>query len=264
MISVPVLGSIAFAALATLFFPVVLLVVLCVKRKISPRPMTVGILAFFISQVCIRLPVLSVLGMRPWFQAFAKNSTVVYLVALSFSAGLFEETARYVGVRFFLKNQRKYRDAVAFGLGHGLCEAVLLVGVSELGMFVVGLMVNGGAFNTSVAAAKQTVDSMLKITPVIPFLAVWERVSSVMFHLFATVLIFRAVRERKILWYFAALAAHTVLDSVSGLLVTYTQTWICELAVFVLGALGFFYVLKVKARFDAAPEADPAVPGIGA
>ena len=256
-ISVPALLSLAFAALMTLVLPVVLLLVLCLKRRISLKPMTVGILAFFVSQVCLRIPILNALGGQPWYQAFAKDDTVLYLVILSFTAGLFEETARYIGVRFFLKDQREYRDAVAFGLGHGLCEAVLLVGFSELSMLVVSMTINGGSFDLSAAAAKQTADTLLKVTPAIPLMAVWERISTVMFHLFATVLVFRAVREKKILWYFAALGAHTVVDAASSLLVTYTQIWICELVVFLLGALGFFYVLKVKPRFAA----DTAGPG---
>lgn len=253
-ISMPVLLSIAFAALMTLVFPVVLLLVLCLKHKISPKPMAVGILAFFVSQVCIRIPMLQVLAAQPWYKAFAKNQTVLYLIIVCFTAGLFEETARYLGVRFFLKDQREYRDAVAFGLGHGFCEVVLLVGLSEVSMFAVGMMINGGSFNPSVASAKQTIDSMLKITPVVPLTAVWERVSAVMFHLFATVLVFRAVREKKILWYFAALGAHTVLDSVSSLLVTYSQVWVSELSVFLLGLLGFVYVLKAKPHFAQARE----------
>ena len=256
-ISVPVLLSLAFAALMTLVFPVVLLLVLCLKHRLPTKSIAVGILAFFVSQVCLRIPILSALGGQPWYQAFAKDNTVVYFVILSFTAGLFEETARYIGVRFFLKDQREYRDAVAFGLGHGFCEAVLLVGVSELGMLVISLTINGGSFDSSAAAAKQTVDTLLKVTPAIPLMAVWERVSTVMFHLFATVLVFRAVREKKILWYFAALGAHTLMDFASSVLVTYTQIWVCELVIFLLGALGFLYVLKVKPRFAAADAAGP-------
>ena len=50
------------------------------------------------------------------------------------SAGLFEETARLGGAAI-LKNYRTWKDMVSFGLGHGLCEVMLIAGIIPMSYF---------------------------------------------------------------------------------------------------------------------------------
>lgn len=248
-ISSSVIGMLIFASLATLVLPVVILLVLCFKHKISPKPMWFGVLAFFVSQICLRLPILSVLKTQAWFISFAKHDTTVYIFLLAFTAGLFEETARYVGAKFCLKKEHAYRDAIGFGLGHGFCECILIVGLTEISNLTACLMVNTGALTASTAAGKQTINVLLSLTITALFMAVWERVSTVLFHVFETVLIFRGVRESKIRWYFLALAAHTIVDSVP-MLAARSNPWLYESIIFAVGILGLVYVLKVKPKFQ--------------
>lgn len=256
-ISAPVLAAFLFAALATFVFPIVFLVIMCAKGKLSARPALIGALAFFVSQICLRIPLLSVFGTQGWYKAFAQN-LVPFAVIIAFSAGLFEESARYVGVRYLLKGRLAYRDAISFGLGHGFCEAVLVVGLGEIGNFVTALMINGGTLASSLPAGtyKQTVDALLAATPALILMAVWERASSVLFHVFATVLIFRGVRERKTRYYFYALAAHTAVDTLSILLPKYADAWVVETVLCLIGLAGLLYVLKAKPHFeeDGSPE----------
>jgi uncharacterized membrane protein YhfC len=117
------------SAFFTMVVPIVLLIVLGVKRKIRGLPLLFGALAFFISQICIRIPILSYLGTQQWFLDFSANFFIIYVLMLSFTAGLFEESARLGGAAL-LKNHRTYKDIISFGLGHGLCEAVILVGLN--------------------------------------------------------------------------------------------------------------------------------------
>lgn len=260
-ISASVLAAFLFAALTTFVFPIVFLIVMCAKKKFSARPVLIGALAFFVSQICLRLPMLNAFATQSWYRVFAQNM-VPFAVVVAFSAGLFEESARYVGARYLLKGRLAYRDAIAFGLGHGFCEAVLIVGLAEISNFVTVLMINAGTLAASMPADtyKQTVDAMLAVSPALIFMAVWERVSTVLFHVFATVLVFRGVREHKVRYYFYALAAHTVTDTVTGLLPKYANAWVVETVLFLIGLAGLFYVLKVKPRFqdDGSPEKQAA------
>ena len=240
-----------FAALATFVFPIVFLIVMCAMKKFSVKPVLIGALAFFVSQVCLRIPILNALSSQGWYKAFAQN-LVPAAVILAFSAGLFEESARYAGARYLLKGRLGYRDAVAFGLGHGMCEAVLIVGLREVNNFITVVMANGGTLAASMPADsyRQLMATMLAATPALIFMAVWERVSTVLFHVFATVLVFRGVREHKTRYYWYALAAHTVTDTVAGLLPKYANAWVVESVLFLIGLAGLFYVLKVKPRFQ--------------
>lgn len=256
MVSSSVIFAFAFAAVCTVVVPVVLLLVLCVKHKISQKPMWIGAAAFFVSQICLRLPILSVLGGQGWFREFAKNDFILYVVSLAFTAGLFEEGARYVGARFLLKNQREFRDAVAFGLGHGLCEAVTIVGLAEVSNLVFCLTLNGGSLAALSGPTKAAADAILAVAPSTIYWAVWERVFTVMFHVFATVLVFRAVRERKIRYWFFALAAHTLTDFVTPLLTKYGNNLLTEGAVFLFGTVGLWLALRMRPAFrQTAPDA---------
>ena len=250
MISSSVIGSLALAVILTFLAPIVVLIVLCVKRIISPKPMWFGALAFFVSQICLRLPVLSVLRKQGWFLTFARQNTIVYILALAFTAGLFEETARFIGARFCLKpTERRYRDAVAFGLGHGFCECVLIVGLTEISNLIACISLNSGALSLSGAAGTQTAAALAKITAPLVLMAIWERVSAVLFHLAATIFVFRGVRENKIGWYFLALAAHTVSDSVPSLIAG-SNALLLESISFVISLLFVIYAVRMKPKFS--------------
>ncbi|TMC55228.1 MAG: YhfC family intramembrane metalloprotease, partial [Chloroflexi bacterium] len=47
-------------------------------------------------------------------------------IVLGLAAGIFEEVARWVAYRYFLKTTRTWREALMFGTGHGGMEAILL------------------------------------------------------------------------------------------------------------------------------------------
>jgi uncharacterized membrane protein YhfC len=53
-------------------------------------------------------------------------SLAVNAVILDLLAGLFEETARYILLKFILKNTRSWKEGVLVGLGHGGTEALIL------------------------------------------------------------------------------------------------------------------------------------------
>ena len=82
LISSTIIGSLALAAVLTFLAPIIILIVLCAKRMISPKPMWFGVLAFFISQICLRLPILSVLKKQSWFLTFAKQRSSISLPLL--------------------------------------------------------------------------------------------------------------------------------------------------------------------------------------
>ena len=252
LISSTIIGSLALAAVLTFLAPIIILIVLCAKRMISPKPMWFGVLAFFISQICLRLPILNVLGKQNWFLTFAKQNTIAYIIVIAFTAGLFEETARFIGARFCLKPpERRYRDAVAFGLGHGFCECVLIVGLTEVSNLINCIALNSGALNPSSAAGAQFAAAMARVSAPLVLMAIWERVSTLMFHLAATIFVFRGVREKKIGWYLFALAAHTVTDSVPTLLAG-SNAVLMEIILFAIGLLLLIFAVRMKPNFQEA------------
>ena len=63
-----------------------------------------GAAGFFVTQMVIRVPILTVLQMTPGFQAFSKNHGFLYAFAMAFTAGLFELAGKLVVVKAMHKN----------------------------------------------------------------------------------------------------------------------------------------------------------------
>ena len=249
-------ASFAAAAFCTLALPVVLLIVLAVMKKIRLAPLALGFVSFFVSQMVLRIPLLQLLNAAGALNAIAANTVLYAVVVGGLSAGLFEETARLGGAAI-LKNYRTWKDMVSFGLGHGLCEVMLVMGMAYLNNLLLaaaltdpagplGLLLTG----LDSAALQQLTAQLAAIGPGLAALALLERVSAVLFHLFATSLVFTAVIRRKPLWYFAAVAAHTLFNSLAVLLAGFGLLAV-ELVLFALGLAMGAWVLASRRRWPA-------------
>ena len=108
-IGIPVLGGIYFA----------------VKGKGYFLTFLTGILSFVVTQMILRIPLLGYLKTNwEWFMILPYSHYYIYMAIAAFSAGVFEETGRVVGLGVLRKGKTSWMDAVAFGLGHGGIEAV--------------------------------------------------------------------------------------------------------------------------------------------
>lgn len=248
-------ASFAAAAFCTLVLPVVLLIVLAVMKKIRLAPLALGFVSFFVSQMVLRIPLLQLLSAAGALNAIAAN-TVLYAVVGGLSAGLFEETARLGGAAI-LKNYRTWKDMVSFGLGHGLCEVMLIAGMTHVNnlLLMAALSDPGGPLGVLLAGADSATlelvaGQLAAATPAVVALGLLERVSAVLFHLFATSLVFTAVIRRKPLWYFAAVAAHTLFNSLAVLLAGFGLLAV-ELVLFALGLAMGAWVLASRRRWPA-------------
>jgi len=86
---------------------------------------------FFISQILLRIPLLSQLQNSTSITAFLmanQNWVLPISIPILFSAGLFEEGFRFLFKTFLLKPDKcPYAQPLAFGVGHALCEALYLL-----------------------------------------------------------------------------------------------------------------------------------------
>ena len=216
MDSVSLLGSafwLGVGAVFTFLVPIVLLVVLLVRRMVSSKPLALGFAAFGISQLVLRIPLLSVLSLwQPYVDWATAHMWLQLLLVGGLSAGLFEETAR-LGVACLLNRKGfTYKDVISFGLGHGLCEVILLVGLSQISSMATTLAIAFAPEMMQQALGAQfdlVISQLAAVSPLTILLSLVERLGAVSLHVFNTVLVFRAVRQRQPLFYLAALAVHT-------------------------------------------------------
>ena len=216
MDSVSLLGSafwLGVGAVFTFLVPIVLLVVLLVRRMVSSKALALGFAAFGISQLVLRIPLLSVLRLwQPYVDWAAAHMWLQLLLVGGLSAGLFEETARLGGACLLNRKGFTYKDVISFGLGHGLCEVILLVGLSQISSMATTLAIAFAPEMMQQALGAQfdlVISQLAAVSPLTILLSLVERLGAVSLHVFNTVLVFRAVRQRQPLFYLAALAVHT-------------------------------------------------------
>ena len=225
-------GSIA-AMCVTLFvslvLPVILLVIYALKNRKQGvvKAWFLGAAGFFVTQIVVRIPLLSVLNMSESFISFAENNYVIYAILLAFTAGLFELVGRYVVAKILSKNL-SFKKGFAAGLGHGGIEAMALIGMSYISNLLYVAMINTGAINAVIAqteamgvdtSAIYTLVDTLVNTPAYMFLlGGYERLLTMIAHTAMTLIVFYFVwKKQDIKGIGICLLMHTLLDGVSAI-----------------------------------------------
>ena len=135
---------------------------------------------------------------------------------------VFEETGRFLAFKTVLRNKKERENAITYGIGHGGVESILVVGVSMASSMIMLLTIRslGGVDGYVAIVPEHTKDLVraglesLLLTPSYYFLlAGLERISTIIFHIALSVLVFSAAHNSA-KWYFYPLAIfiHMFLD----------------------------------------------------
>jgi len=184
---------------------------------------------------------------------------MIWGLLLGLSAGLFEETARYLVIRFWRKDITSWKKSIMLGAGHGGIEAILVGVIAFIGFLQLIAyrqmdlsLLSKTMESTQYAALQNTLTTFWGLEWYEYLWGAFERLSVLPFHIAASVLVYRSVRDRKIIWYLLAVGLHTLLDFFA---VFASQSWgipQTELALFICGLLsvGIIFLLREK---DPAP-----------
>lgn len=225
----------SFAAMITtlllsMVLPVAILIVFSlVRRKKGVVPAwLLGAAGFFVMQVILRLPIISMLSAIPGFAVFVENFYIVYIFVLALTAALFEVVARF-GVAKILQKNMNPEKGLAAGLGHGGIEAIFLIGMTYVSNLLIAVMINTGTFTEIMAAMAGTgADSsvmtqvtdirtqMITTAPSLFLLAGYERVLTMIFHTAMSLLVCYLVYKRKaVIGVLIAFLSHFAVDFIS-------------------------------------------------
>jgi len=207
-------ASLVVSAVISLSLPVILAI--AARRRLGGRWRILGwgALVFTVSQILTRIPAIQILGW--WWQDALKASQTLqwlWLTALCFSAGLFEEGGRYLGYRWLLRKEPKdLSTGVLFGIGHGGFEAMVLVGLGQLTTLVSLYFLQETGLAMIPAEAREITEKQL-ITIMeqpdwVPLLAAWERVASMAIHVSLSLIVLLAVRSGQWRWLLVAMLYH--------------------------------------------------------
>ncbi len=144
-------------------------------------------------------------------------------------AGLFEETARLIAFKFILKKRTERRTAISYGIGHGGFEVMYLLCTAGITNLVYAILINTGLFESVIVqpilqqapeqlgAIEGLRDSLATYHFGLLGISLWERVGAVLIHISASILVFSAVRERKMWMYPLAILLHASIDFFAGM-----------------------------------------------
>ena len=229
MISTMTIVACVITLLISLVLPVAVLIGFTVKSKRQGifSAWLLGAAGFFVTQMLIRLPILTALQSQSWFMDFAQNHLFIYAFGLAFTAGLFELTGRFV-VAKIMEKKLTWKRSLAAGLGHGGIEAMLLIGMTYVNNLIYIIMINSGQFDTMIVqAAGAGVDvsqlelirtQLVGMAPGMFLLAGLERLLAMTGHAAMSVLVCYGVAHKKVgICVLLCLGIHTLMDLTAGI-----------------------------------------------
>lgn len=233
-------------------------------RRERVTTVLVGAATWFVfAQVLETIPKLILLNPAFAISNTIRGSVVLYTLVGCLLAGVFEETGRFVAFKTILKKRTNKETAISHGIGHGGFEALFLMAAMGIQYIAFAVLINTGKIQTiidqaasqgaSIEEVNAVVDSIKSLTFANVGISLYERVFAILLHVGMSILVFYAVRERKIWMYILSIVIHAVFDVPAALFQTGVITLPVTEIIFTVYALVFFVIVyKVLYKKDFA------------
>ncbi|MCK5794639.1 MAG: YhfC family intramembrane metalloprotease [Anaerolineales bacterium] len=248
--------------------PVAAALLIYKRGKSGFRPIWIGAAVFVLSQVghipfnqFLMIPGLRALGVD--VAAQGGISLLVLGVVAGLSAGVFEEVARFLALKFWLKKDAHTLLPVKYGIGHGGVEALLL---GLLALFaLVQVMVLGGEGAVDLLPPEQVELARTQLAAywAVPWyhslLGAAERISAMAFHVGASILVYKSVRTKNYLYLVVAVIGHMILDSFAVIAIKQMNILLLEGVIFVFSVGWLYWAWRIR-EIDPEEDLDLPVP----
>jgi len=212
------------------------LAIWAVKRfKINWLVILVGMMTFIVVQV-IQIPILS------WLSNVVDTNEVMIIaitwrpifdgLVIGLSAGVLTEVARWGAFKFIKQLLKDNSHAISLGIGYGLIETILMVGLPLAVSFVTMIIYRNADINdlTLPEGLVTQVQALWQIPWYMPLIGAIERLASLITHITLSVIILQVFLHNKIKYLFYAIAWHTLLETIPIIMnETNINVWFIEL-----------------------------------
>lgn len=231
----------------TAILPIIVLIVACIKFKTSAKYAFFGTLGFVIPQLFIRLPLLSTPSVN---FALATLPSLLQVLLLAFTAALFETGGRFLVFKLFFKSESRLCSSLVAGLAHGGIESIVIVGLAYINNIIFYIALSNVQLATALNIPQEYLTQFSQImtsTSSSLFLAAgFERIGTIAFHAFISVLLFKYMRAQKTFQgLFICIALHTALDFTLPLLAQVIGTNVMSFLMIAIGAVCIFCIYKI-------------------
>lgn len=189
---------------------------------------------------------------------------LLYAIAFGLSSGFFEEGARYLVYRIWMRDSRTTWDGLMFGAGHGGLESILLGGLAGLALFQAITYRNADLSAVVQPEQLELARAQLEAYWAAPWYAVFlsaaERFFAICFHLSAALLVLQAFVRRNPAWLAVAIGWHAILDALAVFGLVTWGAYVSEglIGLVALLSLGIVYILWKR---DEGSE-EPPLPSV--
>jgi len=278
---VPVLSLVfmVITILITIGLPIAIFLYFRKKYGAPAIPMVVGAAAFILFALILE-SIVHQLVLRPDAAGdiALRQQPVLYMLYGGFMAGLFEETARFIAFHIMKKKYNNFSTALAYGIGHGGIESVILAGITMISSFVLAITINTGLIEASKSALSGAaleqlntqIAALVTTSPYMFLVSAYERIGAISIHMALTVLVFYAVMRRDKWWLFpAAIVLHAIIDfpaalyqtgAISSIFVIEAGVGICAIALIAIAVLVHKRYKLPEAPPQPEPETEPETP----
>lgn len=211
MVSINSIMAMIFTIIVSVVFPITLIIIMRLKYKASLKSFFIGALAFLIVVQFIEGPInYYMIAVNKDTSSIIMSNPFIYMLYGGLMAGIFEETARYICFKYILKKERRIQDGISYGIGQGGCEAILIVGITYISNLIVSIGINNGS------VSKETIgtlyDQLVGIQSHIWLIGGVERLSAIIIQIGLSLLVFKAIKDNKKVYYLLAVLVHAVID----------------------------------------------------
>ncbi len=227
-VSSGLIAALAVQLVVVVGLPILLLIFQYRRSKDVAAPAVVGMVVYMVFvQVLQQILHYAFLLSDNAISNTINGSPWIYAIYVGLSAGLFEETGRYMGYKYLLKKKTHRDIAISYGIGHGGYECIAIAGLSTLSYLVLAGVINSGMvptilemYSSNEAAMVETM--LAQVAKISPFQCLWstiERVIALAMQMGLSVLVFASVRHTETYGaqYFAAIVLHTLAGIPAGL-----------------------------------------------
>ena len=244
--------SISITLIIVIGLPIVASFWLNKKLGISWQVITYGVLGYFIVQILVSLLYSGVVSLIPAWNATGVDQSYLLsqILVNVFIGALVGVLVRWLGMKYYKFDTQE--SAYGLGVGYGGAESIMLVGLPLLTTFISMLSnMNFEAQSTSLdPAVVEQLRELWNLEFYVPLATAVERVTALIMHITVTLLIVRALKNKKILWVFAAFLLEFLIN---GLVVGLAEWgihygWVILAAVLLM--VGNIYLIYRLGAFD--------------